>query len=235
MVHSRARSFATLLLVAIALGNSVAVAPVRALVHSPTAAAATAPADPPAPSPTPSPSATPAATAAPPSAPPSAPTSAPVPTPAPTPRPTPAAGPTATPAVEPVPGPTASPFAPDPSPTPSIVGDPTIEPTDAPAAATDPAGSETPAPTTDGAAPVSYLVRFRASADYAARANALARAGASLVSEVPELRLAVVDLPADGATDIAAALEADPAVAHVEHGRTLEIKAAPNDPQYPEQ
>ncbi len=77
--------------------------------------------------------------------------------------------------------------------------------------------------------------RFRASADDAARADALARAGASLVSEVPELRLAVVDLPADGATDIAAALEADPAVAHVERDRTRETEGAPNDPQYPDQ
>ena len=217
MARSRARSLATLALVAIALGNSIAVAPVRALDQAAgTAAPAASPAPSPPPSPSPSSAASPASTPE------------PDPTPAPTPAPTPP--PTEAPVQTP------SPVAPTPSdgPVPSAAATPEPSAAD-PVATAAPSASPTVGPDPVAVATTSYLVRFRVAASDAERADALAVAGATLVSEIPELRLAIVDLPAADAADRAATLEADPAVAHVERDRTRSTEGAPSDPRYPDQ
>ncbi|HEY6570479.1 MAG TPA: S8 family serine peptidase, partial [Candidatus Limnocylindrales bacterium] len=216
----RARTVAVLALVVVALGSSIGVAPARALDRQPVAAGpVTTPTPPPTPEPTPTarPEPTPA------------PTATPKPEPVVTPAPTP--GPSEAPAT-PAPSDVAPSAVPDPTPTPAPV-DPVVEPSAVPAASDVPATSPEPSPADVAMAP--YLVTFVAEAGEATRADALTRAGATLVSEIPELRLAVVELAAADAPDRADLLRADPAVARVERDRTRTTEGAPDDPRYPDQ
>ncbi|MDQ6794079.1 MAG: S8 family serine peptidase, partial [Chloroflexota bacterium] len=85
-------------------------------------------------------------------------------------------------------------------------------------------------------APIRYIVTFARGTTAQARAAALTASGATAVSTVPELGLAIVELPAGpAAAGQAAALTADAAVKSVELDHVRDIEAAPGDPRYVDQ
>ena len=83
---------------------------------------------------------------------------------------------------------------------------------------------------------IGYIVTFTRGATPQQRAAALTAADATIISTVPALGLAIVELPAGPAAAAgAAALAADPAVKSVELDHTRDIEAAPGDPRYADQ
>ncbi len=213
---------------------------------------------------TPAPTAPPAATAAPATAAPAAtatiapdPTLKPTlkPTVEPTPLETPA--PTASTIVEPDPAPSTQP-APDATPAPdaSATADPTAAPTTPapgdqaspvaePSAPVEPSPTVEPAPTaapspasTPSAAPVvmsPFIVVFSSASAFATRGDLYATLGATETRAIPVLLLSSVDLPADGAGPLVAALRAAPGVARVEADELRSVDAAPGDPHVADQ
>ena len=195
---------------------------------SPTPRAAPTPVDPPAPSDTPGPSPSPSPVATP--SPDAGPSPAPNPasTPAPTPEPTRPPDPTATPTtgtVDPTVGA-------EPTPTATVI--PSTQPSDPPEvpASADPSPTAAPSAVAAG---VPYIVTFHEGSSAASRSAALDRVSALVVSEIPQLRMAAIELPASSAVAAAATLAADPTVERVERDASRTVGAVPSDARYGEQ
>ncbi len=140
-----------------------------------------------------------------------------------------------TPAADPSPSP-----ADAPSDSPSSPSD-TASPSDAPTSTEAPAPNDT-APPTDSSSPASsdpapdqtrtFLVRLVSGLTDTDAADAIVAGGGSEVSSIPELRLHIVEVPADIADAAFAEYSSDPRVQSVDRDRSRDAEATPNDPAY---
>jgi YVTN family beta-propeller protein len=132
--------------------------------------------------------------------------------------------------------PSAMPAAPIESPVVELL---TVEPSPPPEPIAEPSPAEAPppapSPSTAPSAAIGYIVTFARGATAQQRTDALSAGDATLISTVPALGLAFVELPASGAAAGAAALRARVGVARVELDRARAIEAVAADPRYAEQ
>ncbi len=152
-------------------------------------------------------------------------------------EPTPTSGPSIEPSLEPspTPAPVAEPL-PEPSPTlePSVEPSPEPSPTPGPIAEPSPPDIPLPAPPPLPGA-VGYIVTFSRGATAQQRSAALSAVDATLVSTVPALGLAFVEMPIGSAAAGAADLRARAGVVHVELDRARAVEAVGADPRYADQ
>src|SRR3954463_2361381 len=111
----------------------------------------------------------------------------------------------------------------------------TDAPSDVPSSTDAPSPSDSSSPTNSDQAPLAprtLLVRLVSGLSDADITDAISAGGGTEVSSVEALRLYIVDVPAASVDASIAEYSSDPRVQSVDHDRTRDAEATPNDPAY---